>query len=74
MATMRDATLVTFGTEVLLLQRAGMSSGVCGPDAIKQAHQADVFASLAQLGRCEVFLCAHASSARQAARRREDLS
>ena len=49
-------TLVAFGTEAGLFQRAGMSTVVCGPGSINQAHQADEYVSLAQLARCEAFL------------------
>ena len=49
-------TLVAFGTEAGLFQRAGMSTVVCGPGSINQAHQADEYVSLAQLARAEAFL------------------
>ncbi|MBK9134413.1 MAG: acetylornithine deacetylase [Betaproteobacteria bacterium] len=49
-------TNVAFGTEAGLFQRAGMSTVVCGPGSIGQAHQADEYVSLAQLARCEAFL------------------
>ena len=49
-------TLVAFGTEAGLFQRAGMSTVVCGPGSIAQAHQADEFVSLEQLARCESFV------------------
>ncbi len=49
-------TLVAFGTEAGLFQRAGMSTVVCGPGSIHQAHQADEFVSLAQLAKAEEFL------------------
>ncbi len=49
-------TLVAFGTEAGLFQRAGMSTVVCGPGSINQAHQADEYVSLAQLARAERFL------------------
>jgi acetylornithine deacetylase len=49
-------TLVAFGTEAGLFQRAGMSTVVCGPGSINQAHQADEFVSLDQLARAEAFL------------------
>ena len=49
-------TLVAFGTEAGLFQRAGMSTVVCGPGSIQQAHQADEFVSLEQMTRCEDFL------------------
>jgi acetylornithine deacetylase len=49
-------TLVAFGTEAGLFQRAGLSTVVCGPGSITQAHQADEYVSLAQLAHCESFL------------------
>jgi len=57
-----QTTLVAFGTEAGLFQRAGMSTVVCGPGSIKQAHQADEYVSLEQLGRCEAFLLALGSA------------
>ena len=51
-----QTTLVAFGTEAGLFQRAGISTVVCGPGSINQAHQADEFVSLEQLARCEAFL------------------
>jgi len=51
-----ETALVAFGTEAGLFQRAGMSTVVCGPGSIAQAHQADEYVSLDQLGRCEAFL------------------
>jgi acetylornithine deacetylase len=52
----RRTTLVAFGTEAGLFQRAGISTVVCGPGYIEQAHQPDEFVSLAQLARCEAYL------------------
>ncbi len=49
-------TNVAFGTEAGMFQRAGISTVVCGPGSIAQAHQADEFVSLEQLARCEAFL------------------
>jgi acetylornithine deacetylase len=49
-------TLVGFGTEAGLFHRAGISTVVCGPGFIEQAHQPDEFVSLEQLARCEAFL------------------
>ncbi len=49
-------TLVAFGTEAGLFQRAGMSTVVCGPGSINQAHQADEFVSLQQLAQAQAFL------------------
>ena len=52
-----DATaLVAFGTEAGLFQGAGIPTVVCGPGHIAQAHQADEYVSLAQLGAAERFL------------------
>lgn len=51
-----ETTLVAFGTEAGLFQRAGMSTVVCGPGSIAQAHQADEYVALEQLARCEAFL------------------
>ncbi len=56
LANTSRTTLVAFGTEAGLFQRAGMSTVVCGPGSINQAHQADEFVSLAQLARAEAFL------------------
>ena len=56
LAGTEKTTLVAFGTEAGLFQRAGMSTVVCGPGSIQQAHQADEFVSLAQLARAEAFL------------------
>ena len=48
-------TLVAFGTEAGLFKNAGISTVVCGPGSIQQAHQPDEYVSLAQLARCEAF-------------------
>lgn len=56
LARTQQTTLVAFGTEAGLFQRAGISTVVCGPGSINQAHQADEFVSLEQLARCEAFL------------------
>ena len=54
-------TLVAFGTEAGLFQRAGVPTVVCGPGHIAQAHQADEYVSLAQLAEAERFLQALAA-------------
>jgi acetylornithine deacetylase len=51
-----QTTLVAFGTEAGLFQRAGLSTVVCGPGSITQAHQADEYVSLEQLAQAEAFL------------------
>ncbi len=56
LASADDTTLVAFGTEAGLFQRAGIPTVVCGPGHIAQAHQADEYVSLAQLADCERFL------------------
>lgn len=56
LAHTQDTTLVAFGTEAGLFHRAGISTVVCGPGFIAQAHQPDEFVSLDQLARCEAFL------------------
>jgi len=52
----KDTTLVAFGTEAGLFHRAGISTVVCGPGFVEQAHQPDEFVALDQLARCENFL------------------
>jgi acetylornithine deacetylase len=49
-------TLVAFGTEAGLFHRAGISTVVCGPGSIQQAHQPDEYVSLEQLAACEAML------------------
>ncbi len=49
-------TLVAFGTEAGLFQRAGVPTVVCGPGHIAQAHQADEYVTLEQLAAAERFL------------------
>jgi acetylornithine deacetylase len=61
-----NTTLVAFGTEAGLFQQAGISTVVCGPGYIDQAHQADEFVSLEQLGACEDFLAGLATAPAQA--------
>jgi acetylornithine deacetylase len=56
LAGTRETTLVAFGTEAGLFHRAGVSTVVCGPGFIAQAHQPDEFVSLDQLARCERYL------------------
>ncbi|HVL46528.1 MAG TPA: acetylornithine deacetylase [Acidovorax sp.] len=51
-----STTLVAFGTEAGLFKNAGISTVVCGPGSIQQAHQPDEYVSLEQLARCEAFM------------------
>ena len=57
-----QTTLVAFGTEAGLFHQAGISTVVCGPGHVEQAHQPDEFVSLEQLARCEAYLQALAVS------------
>jgi len=52
----QGTTLVAFGTEAGLFKNAGISTVVCGPGSIRQAHQPDEYVSLEQLARCEAFM------------------
>ncbi len=47
-----EAEVVAFGTEAGLFQKAGISSVICGPGSIEQAHKADEFVSIEQLDQC----------------------
>jgi len=47
-----ETGLVAFGTEAGLFQAAGISAVVCGPGSIEQAHKADEFVEIDQLGQC----------------------
>ena len=47
---------VAFGTDGGHFQAAGISTVVCGPGSIDQAHQADEYVELAQLEACERML------------------
>ncbi|HEY2559313.1 MAG TPA: acetylornithine deacetylase [Caldimonas sp.] len=70
LAEVDETTLVAFGTEAGLFQRAGVPAVVCGPGHIAQAHQADEYVSLAQLAAGERFLRALATGAPLLARHR----
>lgn len=47
---------VAYATEGGLFQQAGIATVICGPGSIEQAHKADEYITLEQLGRCEQFL------------------
>ena len=51
-----DTGVVSFGTEAGLYQRAGISTIVCGPGSIEQAHKPDEFVALDQLQACLAML------------------
>ena len=44
--------VVSFGTEAGLFQELGISTVVCGPGSIEQAHKIDEFVSFEQLKKC----------------------
>jgi acetylornithine deacetylase len=48
--------VVVYATEGGQFQEHGLSTVVCGPGSIDQAHQADEFIELAELGKCANFL------------------
>lgn len=56
LADVQATTLVAFGTEAGLFQRAGIPTVVCGPGHIAQAHQPDEYVALEQLAAGERFL------------------
>ncbi|UXN57399.1 acetylornithine deacetylase [Phyllobacterium zundukense] len=47
---------VSFCSEAGMYQAAGLSTVVCGPGSIKQAHQPDEFIAISELERCESIL------------------
>ncbi|MBL6852176.1 MAG: acetylornithine deacetylase [Alphaproteobacteria bacterium] len=47
---------VAYGTEAGHFQHFGIPAVICGPGSIDQAHKADEFVALPQLGACETFL------------------
>src|ERR1700733_7854772 len=47
---------VSYGTEAGLFQKMGVSSVICGPGDIAQAHTPNEFVALEQLARCEAFV------------------
>jgi acetylornithine deacetylase len=51
-----DSSCVGFGTEAGHFQDAGISTIICGPGSIDQAHKADEFITLEQVAKCERFL------------------
>ena len=48
--------VVSFGTEAGLFQEVGISTVVCGPGSIEQAHKIDEFIELDELKKCLNFL------------------
>ena len=48
--------VVSFGTEAGLFQEIGISTVVCGPGSIEQAHKVDEFIELSEIRKCLEFL------------------
>ena len=48
--------VVSFGTEAGLFQEIGISTVVCGPGSIEQAHKIDEFIELDEIKKCLTFL------------------
>ncbi len=48
--------VVSFGTEAGLFQEIGISTVVCGPGSIQQAHKIDEFIKLSEIKKCISFL------------------
>jgi len=48
--------VVSFGTEAGLFQEIGISTIVCGPGSIEQAHKIDEFITLEQIKKCLILL------------------
>ena len=48
--------VVSFGTEAGLFQEIGISTVVCGPGSIEQAHKIDEFIELNEIKKCIKFL------------------
>ena len=51
-----DFTKVSFGSEAALFHNADISTIICGPGHIEQAHQPNEWISLEQLALCEAFM------------------
>ena len=51
-----SSEVVSFGTEAGLFQEIGISTVVCGPGSIEQAHKVDEFIELNELKKCLKFL------------------
>jgi len=52
----QSARKVGYATEAGQFQKAGMTTVVCGPGSVEQAHRANEYVSLDQLNQCDQFL------------------
>jgi acetylornithine deacetylase len=48
--------VVPYGAEAGIFQQSGLSTIICGPGDIAQAHQPDEWIEIAELDRCDAFL------------------
>lgn len=48
--------VVAYGAEAGIFQRAGLSTVICGPGDIAQAHQPDEWIEVSELAKCDSFL------------------
>ncbi|MCZ0735055.1 acetylornithine deacetylase [Phreatobacter sp. AB_2022a] len=48
--------VVAYGAEAGFFQKAGLSTVICGPGDIAQAHQPDEWIEVSELARCDAFL------------------
>ena len=51
-----EREVVSFGTEAGLFQEIGISTVVCGPGSIEQAHKIDEFIEISEIKKCLFFL------------------
>ncbi|MDA0703563.1 MAG: acetylornithine deacetylase [Proteobacteria bacterium] len=51
-----ETTVISFGTEGGQFQDGGMSTVVCGPGSIQQAHKPNEFIALSEVAACERFV------------------
>jgi acetylornithine deacetylase len=51
-----DTYVAAYATEAGLFQDAGMSTVVCGPGSIDQAHRPDEYVEISQMNESEAFL------------------
>ena len=58
-----EGTGVSYMTEGGIYQQAGITTLICGPGSIAQAHKPNEFIELSQLARCELFVQALAQQA-----------
>ncbi|MGA2043091.1 MAG: acetylornithine deacetylase [Roseiarcus sp.] len=56
LARSNGAHAVSYATEAGQFQRAGLSTVVCGPGSIDQAHKADEFVAISQIEACVGFM------------------